>query len=82
MIQGQPLEHPSKGVPTSTHHHWLTVPGLKTPQPACLTMNDVITDRGCSILQPAQRYWNVCRETKRFYKPTGILKTTAKVDVV
>lgn len=46
--------HPFKGVPTSAHHHWLAVAGLRSPQPARLTMDVVISDQGCGTLKPAQ----------------------------
>lgn len=45
-------------------------------------MDFVLTVEGYSALKPPQRSWNVCRETRKFYKPAGILKTAAKLDVV
>lgn len=52
--QAQQLGDPSKGVSTSAHHRWPAVAGLRSPQPARLTMDVVITDQGCGTLKPPQ----------------------------
>lgn len=52
--QAQHLDDPSKDVSPSAHHCWPMIAGLRSPQPAHLTMDVVITDQGCGTLKPPQ----------------------------